>query len=63
MRLLDRPILGRFVVRRGGHAFHTDCLRTLWESGNLAISPVADSPASSSLKGRKSQIPVSPALR
>ena len=65
MRLLDRPILGRFVVRRGGHAFHTDCLRTLWESGNLAISPGTDpsvSPAPS-LRGRRSQIPVSPALR
>jgi len=38
MRLLDRPVLGRFVVRRGGHAFHTDCLRSLWESGNLTLA-------------------------
>jgi UDP-3-O-[3-hydroxymyristoyl] N-acetylglucosamine deacetylase len=37
MRLLDRPVVGRFTVRRGGHAFHTDCLRSLWESGNLVI--------------------------
>jgi len=38
MRLLDRPVVGRFTVRRGGHAFHTDCLRTLWESGNLVVA-------------------------
>ena len=38
MRLLDRPVVGRFVVRRGGHAFHTECLLSLWEKGNLALS-------------------------
>ncbi len=38
VRLLDRPVVGRFVVRRGGHAFHTECLRSLWEKGSLALS-------------------------
>ncbi|MEC4684028.1 MAG: UDP-3-O-acyl-N-acetylglucosamine deacetylase [Nitrospirota bacterium] len=39
VRLLDRPVVGRFTVRRGGHAFHTECLRALWESGNLQLAP------------------------
>lgn len=38
IRLLDRPVVGRFVVRRGGHAFHTECLRSLWEKGTLYLS-------------------------
>lgn len=38
IRLLDRPIVGKFVVRRGGHAFHTECLRSLWENGILYLS-------------------------
>ncbi len=65
MRLLDRPILGRFVVRRGGHAFHTDCLRTLWESGNLSL-PLVPSPqpsAPSASRSRKGAVSLSPALR
>ena len=39
VRLLDRPVVGRFTVRRGGHAFHTECLRALWECGNLLVAP------------------------
>ena len=47
IRLLDRPVVGRFVVRRGGHAFHTECLRSLWEKGSLALSTQTPFPADS----------------
>jgi UDP-3-O-[3-hydroxymyristoyl] N-acetylglucosamine deacetylase len=56
VRLLDRPVVGRFVVRRGGHAFHTGCLRSLWEKGNLALSSTkapASDVESTSVPGEK----------
>lgn len=44
IRLLDRPVIGKFTVRRGGHAFHTDCLRVLWESGGLVLGTEVKAP-------------------
>lgn len=29
MRLLDAPLTGHFIVKKGGHRFHTECLREM----------------------------------
>ena len=63
MRLLDRPIVGKFTVRRGGHAFHTECLRTLWKDAILAVSEEKEAEALSPVAGRVGDVRAMSTLR